>query len=43
MDQNEENLIDPVAYTPDVDEYYNWLKEICSYIWFKNSLLLYLI
>jgi len=27
MDQNEENLIDPVAYTPDVDEYYNWLKE----------------
>lgn len=26
MDHNEENLIDPVAYTPDVDEYYNWLK-----------------
>jgi len=27
MDHNEENIIDPVAYTPDVDEYYNWLKE----------------
>ncbi|WP_298365074.1 cytochrome c biogenesis protein CcdA [uncultured Lutibacter sp.] len=27
MDHNEENLIDPVAYTPDVDEYYNWLKD----------------
>ncbi|WP_093673181.1 protein-disulfide reductase DsbD family protein [Tenacibaculum sp. MAR_2009_124] len=27
MDTNEENLIDPVAYTPDVDEYYNWLQE----------------
>lgn len=27
MDHNEDNLIDPVAYTPDVDEYYNWLKE----------------
>ncbi|MDV7186433.1 cytochrome c biogenesis protein CcdA [Lutibacter sp. TH_r2] len=27
MDLNEENLLDPVAYTPDVDEYYNWLKE----------------
>ncbi|GAB1308457.1 thioredoxin family protein [Urechidicola sp. KH5] len=27
MDHNEENLIDPVAYTPDVDEYYNWLKQ----------------
>lgn len=26
MDHNEENLIDPVAYTPDVDEYYNWLN-----------------
>ncbi len=25
MDHDEENLIDPVAYTPDVDEYYNWL------------------
>ncbi len=24
---NEENLNDPVAYTPDVDEYYKWLKE----------------
>jgi len=27
MGHDEENLIDPVAYTPDVDEYYNWLKE----------------
>lgn len=27
MDHNEENLIDPVAYTPDVEDYYNWLKE----------------
>ena len=34
MDHNEENLIDPVAYTPDVDKYYNWLKEGISN--FKN-------
>ncbi|MDN5210940.1 cytochrome c biogenesis protein CcdA [Fulvivirgaceae bacterium BMA12] len=27
MDHNEENLIDPVAYTPDVDTYYNWLTD----------------
>ena len=27
MDHNEENLIDPVAYTPNADEYYAWLKE----------------
>ncbi|MBL4938994.1 MAG: thioredoxin family protein [Lutibacter sp.] len=27
MNLEEENLIDPVAYTPNVDEYYNWLKE----------------
>lgn len=27
MDHNEENLIDPVAYTPDVEEYHTWLKE----------------
>ncbi|HEY5687265.1 MAG TPA: cytochrome c biogenesis protein CcdA [Yeosuana sp.] len=27
MDHNEENLIDPIAYTPDVDDYYNWLTE----------------
>ncbi|MEL0454665.1 cytochrome c biogenesis protein CcdA [Flavobacteriaceae bacterium SZ-1-7] len=27
MDHNEENLIDPAAYTPDVDEYYDWLTE----------------
>jgi len=27
MDHNEENLNNPAAYTPDVDEYYAWLKE----------------
>ena len=27
MNHNEANLIDPVGYTPEVDEYYNWLKE----------------
>jgi thiol:disulfide interchange protein DsbD len=27
MNHDEENLIDPVGYTPVVDEYYNWLKE----------------
>ena len=27
MNHNEENLNDPVGYTPNVDEYYNWLKE----------------
>jgi len=27
MNLNEENLIEPAAYTPDVDEYYNWLKK----------------
>ncbi|KAB1067735.1 thiol:disulfide interchange protein [Tamlana haliotis] len=27
MDHNEENLLDPVAYMPDADAYYNWLKE----------------
>ena len=27
MNYNEENLIDPVAYTPNVDEYYAWLKK----------------
>ncbi|WP_445738640.1 protein-disulfide reductase DsbD family protein [Mariniflexile sp.] len=26
MDHNEENLIEPVGYTPDVEEYYTWLK-----------------
>jgi thiol:disulfide interchange protein len=26
MDHNEENLIAPVSYTPDADEYLNWLK-----------------
>ena len=27
MDHNENNLIDPVAYTPDVDTYHNWLTK----------------
>ena len=27
MGHDEENLNDPTAYTPNVDEYYNWLKE----------------
>ena len=27
MDHNEENLIDPVAYTPDVEEYNAWLQK----------------
>jgi len=27
MNHNEENLIHPVAYTPDIDTYYRWLKE----------------
>ena len=27
MDHNEENLIAPVAYTPDVDEYHAWLRK----------------
>ncbi|MFK7782321.1 protein-disulfide reductase DsbD family protein [Psychroserpens sp.] len=26
MDHNEENLIKPVGYTPDANEYYDWLK-----------------
>ena len=26
IDLNEENLVDPVGYTPNVDEYYSWLK-----------------
>ncbi|MGA1227471.1 MAG: protein-disulfide reductase DsbD family protein [Tamlana sp.] len=26
MDHNENNLIEPVGYTPDSNEYYNWLK-----------------
>lgn len=36
MDHNEDNLIEPVAYTPDVDEYYNWLKEGISNFHQKN-------
>ena len=27
MDHNEANLIKPVAYTPNVETYYNWLKK----------------
>ncbi|MDW5289689.1 protein-disulfide reductase DsbD family protein [Formosa sp. PL04] len=27
MDHDEENLIEPVAYTPDAEAYYTWLKE----------------
>jgi len=27
MDHNEQNLITPVAYTPDVDEFHAWLKK----------------
>ncbi|NEW79004.1 MAG: thiol:disulfide interchange protein [Gelidibacter sp.] len=27
MDHNEENLTEPIAYTPDVEEYHNWLKK----------------
>ncbi|MBE0422479.1 MAG: thioredoxin family protein [Lutibacter sp.] len=27
MDHNEENLTEPVAYTPNVEEYHNWLKK----------------
>ena len=27
IDHNQENLIAPRGYTPDVDTYYNWLKE----------------
>ncbi|MFH6991619.1 cytochrome c biogenesis protein CcdA [Flavobacterium sp. FlaQc-48] len=26
MDHKEENLVDPVAYTPDKEEYYKWLQ-----------------
>lgn len=27
MDHNEANLLDPVSYTPDVEDYHNWLKQ----------------
>ncbi|MDC8000951.1 cytochrome c biogenesis protein CcdA [Aequorivita todarodis] len=27
MDHDEENLIDPVGYTPDIEEYYAWLQK----------------
>lgn len=26
INHKEDNLIDPVAYTPDVEKYYNWMK-----------------
>jgi len=34
MDHNEENLNEPAAYTPDVEEYHAWLKQGISK--FKN-------
>lgn len=34
MDHNEENLIDPVSFTPDADVYYEWLQKGISN--FKN-------
>ena len=27
MDLDEENIIDPVGYTPDPEEFENWIKE----------------
>jgi len=27
MDHNEENLVEPVGYTPDIEEYYGWLQK----------------
>lgn len=27
MNHDETNIIDPIGYTPDVDEYYDWLKK----------------
>lgn len=27
MDHNEENIIDPIGYTPNIEQYYNWLRE----------------
>lgn len=27
MDLNEENIIDPIGYAPNIDQYYNWLRE----------------
>lgn len=35
MDHNENNLINPVAYTPEIDDYANWLKKGISS--FKKS------
>ena len=36
MDHNEENLIDPIAYTPDADQFYNWLTSGISNFHNKN-------
>lgn len=27
MDHDEQNLIDPIGYTPNIDQYYSWLRE----------------
>ena len=27
MNHNEQTLIDPVGYTPDVDTYFNWMTD----------------
>lgn len=27
MDHNEENIIDPIGYAPNIEQYYNWLRE----------------
>lgn len=27
MDHDEKNLINPIAYTPDADEYFAWMKK----------------
>jgi len=38
MDHNEEDLISPVAYTPDAEEYFVWLKEgVNNFIKRKNT------
>ncbi|GAA4234619.1 thioredoxin family protein [Postechiella marina] len=36
MDHNEENLIEPVAYTPDVNAYHTWLKKGINNFKLKN-------
>lgn len=27
MDHNEENIIDPIGYAPNIEQYYNWLRQ----------------